>query len=292
MTDLPSAEPEGSAARPPFPSLVQGLLLLLLTGAIWLMAAGIFLLIEKITGGGAHVPPMLTMALLNSIAFGSTCFLGLVLARRSPKTVFPMGRFPTATILPMGVLSVGLILGMNGLLEYVLSLGGDQLDAHFADLVEQMNALIRENPFASFLTVVIVAPITEELFFRGLLLQGFLKRYSTTTAVVGSTLLFSAAHLNPVQIPATIILGVYLSWLTIKSRSLIPAMLAHAFNNAIGLSLIFFGPQDKALGESVFPWWFAVVGLIGAAVAFVVIMFVFRQSREHAPDASVQTPTV
>lgn len=45
--------------------------------------------------------------------------------------------------------------------------------------------------------MVIAAPVLEELIFRGMMLEGLLKKYSPVTSIIISSILFGVAHLNP-----------------------------------------------------------------------------------------------
>lgn len=87
----------------------------------------------------------------------------------------------------------------------------------------------------AFMKVVVVAPIVEELIFRGLILQGFRKNYKGFTAVVMSALLFALFHLNPWQFPATFVLGLLLGWIVLRTNSIVLAILGHAINNFLVL---------------------------------------------------------
>ncbi|MCX7994948.1 MAG: CPBP family glutamic-type intramembrane protease [candidate division WOR-3 bacterium] len=69
--------------------------------------------------------------------------------------------------------------------------------------VEFYNNIIKEiipyheiTPWQAFVFVGLTGPIIEEMVFRGLLLNGYLKRYSVGTAVLLSSLLFALAHSN------------------------------------------------------------------------------------------------
>lgn len=90
----------------------------------------------------------------------------------------------------------------------------------------------------AFLKVVVVAPVVEELIFRGLILHGLRKNYHAFTAVFFSALLFALFHLNPWQFPATFVLGLLLGWIVIRTNSLILAILGHAINNGLVLITI------------------------------------------------------
>ncbi len=80
--------------------------------------------------------------------------------------------------------------------------------------------------------LVMVAPVTEELLFRGLILRGLLQRFGATEAFLLSSMLFGLVHLNPWQFVSAAALGVLFAWWYARTRSLIPSVLGHALVNA------------------------------------------------------------
>jgi len=89
--------------------------------------------------------------------------------------------------------------------------------------------------FGAFMKVAIVAPIVEELIFRGLILHGFRRNYNGFVAVFMSALLFALFHLNPWQFPATFVLGLLLGWIVIRTNSIVLSILGHSINNFLVL---------------------------------------------------------
>ena len=87
---------------------------------------------------------------------------------------------------------------------------------------------------SSFLTILIAAPLLEEVFFRGILLEGFLKNYSPAKAITWSALIFGMVHLNPWQAIGATVDGLLIGWLYWRTNSLIPGLIIHMFNNLIG----------------------------------------------------------
>lgn len=88
--------------------------------------------------------------------------------------------------------------------------------------------------------VVIVAPLVEELLFRGVLLSGLMRRMHVVWAVLFSALLFGCVHLPDFKfawypVPALALFGAVLAILRLKSRSLWIPVTAHATNNLIGV---------------------------------------------------------
>jgi uncharacterized protein len=88
------------------------------------------------------------------------------------------------------------------------------------------------------LLVVIAAPISEEVFFRGFLFGGLRGRMSFWPAAVISGLLFGLVHLpgGPLQVPPLVVFGVLLAWLYERTGSLGPPILMHAIQNTISFS--------------------------------------------------------
>ncbi len=92
-----------------------------------------------------------------------------------------------------------------------------------------------------FLMVAIGAPIAEELFFRGLLLRAFEKRFGTGWAVALSSVVFGATHFQLLQFPALTVAGLVFALLAVKSGRLGPAVVAHmAFNTVTVVNLVWF----------------------------------------------------
>lgn len=94
-----------------------------------------------------------------------------------------------------------------------------------------------------FLKVSVVAPIVEELIFRGLIFNGFRRNYNGFVAVIMSALLFSLFHLNPWQMPATFVLGLLLGWLMLRTNNILVAILGHSINNTLVLLAVSYEEQ-------------------------------------------------
>lgn len=99
--------------------------------------------------------------------------------------------------------------------------------------------------YGAILKVVIMAPIVEELIFRGVIMHGLMRNYSKVTAVVVSALMFALFHLNPWQFPATFILGLVLGTLMVRKRSIFLCIIGHAINNGLVLISIQYWDEIK-----------------------------------------------
>lgn len=90
-------------------------------------------------------------------------------------------------------------------------------------------------------TAVIAAPILEEILFRGIILDGFLKNYQPAKAIFWSAFLFGFIHLIPTQALNAMFIGVALGWLYYRTRSLWLCMFLHFVNNALSSLVFLFG---------------------------------------------------
>jgi uncharacterized protein len=82
------------------------------------------------------------------------------------------------------------------------------------------------------LVVCIGAPLAEELFYRGLVLRATEKRFGSTVAIAGSSVLFGASHLQWLQFPALVVFGAVAAVLVVRSGRLGPAIWAHVGFNS------------------------------------------------------------
>jgi len=78
----------------------------------------------------------------------------------------------------------------------------------------------------------VLAPLGEELLFRGIVFGG-LRRYGLVISTLVSAVLFGLAHGINVVLPAAIVLGVLNALLYHRSRSIWPSIVSHAVNNTI-----------------------------------------------------------
>jgi membrane protease YdiL (CAAX protease family) len=88
--------------------------------------------------------------------------------------------------------------------------------------------------------IVGLAPVAEELFFRGFLFAGLRTRWSLWPAALTSGLIFGLVH-APTGITTVVplaALGLALCWLYDRTGSLWPCVIAHMINNGLALALV------------------------------------------------------
>lgn len=103
-------------------------------------------------------------------------------------------------------------------------------------LQESKNAPI--STYATLVVSVIVAPICEEMFFRGFVFMGLLRVMPVWGAILLSAFLFATAHVDLGSFAVLFIIGIALAFVRWRTRSLWPSVLLHLLNNAIGTVLI------------------------------------------------------
>ena len=89
--------------------------------------------------------------------------------------------------------------------------------------------------FLSLLVVGAWGPFTEEVFFRGFALAGFMRRFGTFGAVIASAGLFALFHIDPALYVPIFIFGIVLGWLYVETRSIWPCIVAHGLQNVTAL---------------------------------------------------------
>ncbi len=142
-----------------------------------------------------------------------------------------------------------------------------------------------------FIAIAVVPPIIEEFLFRGAIL-GSLRKHGDALAIVVSAVMFGFAHSNFIQTPVTFLTGLVLAYLTVKTNSLIPAIIVHFVNN--GSSVAFSLLSQLKLDEMVYSvidfslaLVFVLLGLICTAMLIKKYgnkLFEFDSSSEDNPN--------
>lgn len=92
--------------------------------------------------------------------------------------------------------------------------------------------------WVSFAFTVVVVPIIEELYFRGIILPAVTKRFGWIMGIAGSSMIFALLHGQYNVMIYTFILGCILSVMYIRLKSIVPGIVLHILNNAVAFILI------------------------------------------------------
>ncbi|MGJ7532683.1 MULTISPECIES: lysostaphin resistance A-like protein [unclassified Variovorax] len=132
---------------------------------------------------------------------------------------------------------------------------------------ESMFSRMADGSIAAVLAVCVLAPLLEEMLFRGIVLRGFLQRYPRGQAIFMSALFFGAAHMNIYQFVVGFVMGTVLAWLYERTRSLIPCIALHATYN---ITTLLLAERLDAASPSRLLW--AVLLALAAAVCGVLAL--------------------
>jgi uncharacterized protein len=171
----------------------------------------------------------------------------------------------------------GLALVAPGTVESLLR------DISREPIVPQGDARLR---LLSIVTLVVAAPIVEEMFFRGLLLQRWAVKWGIRPAILVSSLLFGCLHANPVGLT---MFGVMMAVIYVRSRQLWVTILAHSLNNSIAVLMSVGGSGAGQAPEltlkTLQDGWLAGLVLVGVTLPGLMV-YLYR----NWPISGAMTP--
>lgn len=101
------------------------------------------------------------------------------------------------------------------------------------------------------LVYVVLAPVTEEILFRGIILER-LRRYGDFFAVLSSAMMFSLMHASLQSFPSAFLSGVFFALISIYSGSPLASMIVHAVNNLLSVLSIIIAHNVSEAAASAF----------------------------------------
>lgn len=159
--------------------------------------------------------------------------------------------------------------------------------ADFDAKQRMLDAVFAANAWPMTLTVVIAAPLGEELFFRGFALPALRRSWGIAAAVLVSGALFSMLHMDPVGFLGLMEIGVLLAALRWWSGSLWAAVIGHAVNNGIAGAAFMLGYEDPDLPP---PAWMLALGAVLFVAGIVLLVRVLRKPSPAAPEEDTTQP--
>jgi len=253
------------SGRTVYPRLGQAIFLLVALLVVqFLIGVVIVLFCGRVSGGSSPAIHPAAIGIGNVLSFAIVLSWAARKSRRPLREVFPFRRFRPVLLLTLPVLLIGL---------GIIASEADNVLRYFMPMPQSVAEIMRSvasSGAASFFTVALVAPVTEELLFRSIILGGLLSRYGPRKAILISTVLFCLSHLNPYQFFSAFVVGVVLGWLFYRTGSLWPCIIGHTFYNlclvlAVALlpvTIPGFTPESLGWSSVQFqPPWFDVLGL-------------------------------
>jgi CAAX protease family protein len=241
----PKGEPEAKAEEPSLPEITWGF-----GDSIWWLIGGLLLVVI--------VPPLLVLPFDPNIGDPDKASDAAILATQA---LFDAFLIAVAIGVASGWrFSLRVALGRLGLRGFQPSAFGWMfavLGIYYAGAIA-FSAIVIEpkqedigkelgvcNPgvgiaIFAVLAIVVLAPVAEEIFFRGFFFAGLRQRWSLWPSALLSGAIFGLVHAptGPTAAIPLAGLGVGLAWLYNKTGSIYPSMLAHFLNNAIAISVV------------------------------------------------------
>lgn len=173
-------------------------------------------------------------------------------------------KFPGWFILVLLIITPAMAIVVNQVVSFI----------PMPEEVEKMFAEMVSITLPSFLSAVIAAPILEELLCRGIILRGLLKNLPPYHAILWSALIFSIMHLNIWQGVTALIVGFISGWIFWKTKSIIPSILLHFFNNAFAFILLYTANDpsetiDDTMGGSYITILIVSLVIFGGGLFFI-----------------------
>lgn len=189
-----------------------------------------------------RVAEQYVMARFNAVSYSvsmSATLGGLLFYRRQRGGGWGLGRFSRRGLDPVLLLWGVLFMSCTSLvIEPLLS------------LLPEVPNIYGRGPWA-VLTLVVMAPLFEEVIFRGVLLESARARYGVAAAWIVSSVLFGVVHLHPAVAVNALFAGLILGFFYIATGSLWTSVILHAVNNALAYLMLAAGCADLRVEQMV-----------------------------------------
>ena len=141
------------------------------------------------------------------------------------------------------------------------------------------------------ISIAIMAPLVEELLFRGAIEGHLLKQgKSPVAAILISSLIFGIVHINPAQVPFAFAIGAVFGWLYYRTGSVVPGIIGHFINNSIATIQMMVLSKEELNTKT--------VDMIGEgptyalfAASLILMVGSIHYMRKHLPAAPDYTAT-
>ena len=145
---------------------------------------------------------------------------------------------PWGTLLWVALFSLGTIIPLSFLYEQL----GIEMDENTQQIITSM----MKEPWG-YVAVGILAPLAEEVVFRGAILRtllGIMSKKNHWVAIMISAAIFGIVHANLAQFINALLMGLILGWMYYRTKSLVPGILLHWVNNTMAYVLTNIMPQS------------------------------------------------
>lgn len=144
---------------------------------------------------------------------------------------------PWAVLIWVVFLALGSILPAQWLQE--------EMHLSLPEGTQQLFEAIMGEPMG-YMAIGILAPVAEELVFRGAILRTLLSLFGPKmhwVAIASSAIIFGAVHFNMPQFVHATLIGLLLGWMYYRTGSILPGLVFHWINNTVAFVMFHIMPQ-------------------------------------------------
>ena len=152
------------------------------------------------------------------------------------------------------------------------------------DLMQDTFLGMSRNVFG-IISITIMAPLVEELLFRGAI-QGYMLRKGIKPlyAILIASAIFGIVHMNPIQIPFAFAIGLIFGWLYYRTGSVIPGIVGHFINNSIACIQMAVSTKEE-LNTTTIEWLGTGPTYALFALSLIVMIGMFLYLKKRLPTA-------
>lgn len=186
--------------------------------------------------------PVIASAVLGALIYGAFLLVVYLRIVRRPGVGWSGLGFRRPPLLPLALtplIAIGQLVALAATNAVVISLIGGEIENPQVAAITGQQGFSWLNFGLMLLLAGAIAPLVEEVLFRGLLYGWLRSHLSAAPAVITSAAIFSALHVIPVLLPAIFVIGVVLAIAYEYSDSLWIPILLHAMQNSVVVVLIF-----------------------------------------------------
>ncbi len=264
-----------------YPSIKQswGILGIIIFSTIFFIP--ILFLLEKIIG------EEFSFLAYYILAFGLPLLIIHLIRKRKTRIVgYKFGLTPFKiiglSVIAIVALDLGLVLPIITLIPT-----NEFVDKVFLNMINEDSLLI------SSIMFVIAAPFLEEFIFRGIILDGLLKRYSPLKSIIFSSILFGIVHLNPWQFVSAFLFGIIAGWVYYKTTNLTLPILMHFASNLFSIITGYFSDDPMLQNQTIIEYYggifYFIIIILGALTVALISIIMLNKYFSKKPIEWQQT---
>lgn len=189
----------------------------------------------RVCSGSTDVSSLMLMVTM--VLFNLLTILVFLLARWAKVSRKYLQSHPWFTLFWCAMAAIGMLVPSMWLQEQLPKL---------PNLVGDQLGMILNNEYG-YVAVGLLAPVAEELVFRGAILRTLLQwKTNHWLPIAISAMLFALVHGNPAQMPHAFLAGLLLGWMYYRTDSIVPGVVLHWVNNTVSYILYHLLPAPEA----------------------------------------------